>query len=202
MLEQVTPFILFAFVISITPGPTNVMVSATGASHGVRAAAPVILGACLGVVLIILLVGLGLAEPLTAYPDVHHWLAWAGSAWLAVLAWKIANAPVVDQKVLDGRAKPAVGFMGAAVFQLMNPKAWMMAVAVITTFTNAKESLHAQVVLLSLVFLAVAIPSVTVWAFMGAGAGRFLNSRERMILFNRGMGLLLLASIIPTLIKR
>ena len=190
MLSSLLPFMLFAFVASITPGPTNILVLSNSARYGLKAALPIILGACAGAAGLVLLVGSGFGQSLVHWPKVQTAMQWIGIAWLSYLAWQIFSAPTqaLDVAVTD---KP-LGLIGAACLQVINPKTWMMALAVVSVF--AGNGAEHQVLYLSLVFFLIALPYLGAWAVLGAGSGRVLRSPRAMRRFNRCMALLLLGS--------
>ncbi|WP_223463097.1 MULTISPECIES: LysE family translocator [unclassified Pseudomonas] len=186
------PFLLFAFVASITPGPTNILVLSNSARYGWVAAVPIIVGACASAATLVLLVGTGIGSSLTAWPAVQSVMQWAGVAWLSYLAWQIFSTPATAIAARNSEAR--LGWMGAASLQLVNPKTWMMALAVVSVFAGGGEHRAVQVVYLSLVFFLVSLPCLAVWAMLGAGSSRWLRSPRAMQRFNRCMGLLLLGS--------
>jgi threonine/homoserine/homoserine lactone efflux protein len=192
MLSSFMPFMLFAFVASITPGPTNVLVLSNSACYGLRAALPIIFGACAGAAGIVLLVGSGIGQSLMHLPKVQSAMQWAGVAWLSYLAWQIFSAP--PQAVGPQASAKRLGLTGAASLQLINPKTWMMAVAVVSVFAGNGPDRQAQVLYLSLVFFGISLPCLGAWALVGAGSNRLLRSPTAMQRFNRCMALLLLAS--------
>ncbi|AZE55051.1 Transporter, LysE family [Pseudomonas synxantha] len=192
MLSTFVPFMLFAFVSSITPGPTNILVLSNSARYGFKATLPIILGACVGAAGIVLLVGSGVGHSLVQMPKVKTAMQWAGVAWLSYLAWQIFNAaPHAIQA--DATHKP-LGPFGAAALQLINPKTWMMALAVVSVFASHDAQRPNQVVYLSLIFLLISLSCLSTWALLGAGSSRILRSPKAMQRFNRGMALLLLGS--------
>ena len=190
---------LFAFAIatSATPGPNTLMVAASAANNGLRAVVPHVLGIAFGFAAMIWLAGLGLALPLAASPLLHEVVKWAGAAWLAWLAWKIARAGAPG----EGPARPPLGFMGAVMFQWINPKAWMIILAVIPAFTRPGGDLLLEVGVIALVFALVGVPSAGIWGVIGAGAGRLLGQGRGLRAFNIAMAVLMLASLVPTLIN-
>ncbi|WP_223449938.1 MULTISPECIES: LysE family translocator [unclassified Pseudomonas] len=186
------PFLLFAFVASITPGPTNILVLSNSARYGLVAAVPIIFGACASAATIVLLVGSGAGASLTAWPFVQTAMQWIGVAWLSYLAWQIFNAPAEAVTTQDADAR--LGLLGAAGLQLINPKTWMMALAVVSVFAGGGEQRLAHVMVLSLAFFLISLPCLGVWALLGAGSTRWLRSPRSMQRFNRCMALLLLGS--------
>ncbi|AWM92442.1 lysine transporter LysE [Pseudomonas sp. 31-12] len=187
------PFLLFAFVASITPGPTNILVLSNSARFGFKAALPIIFGACASAALIVLLVGSGVGESLSGLPGVQSLMKWAGIAWLSFLAWQIYHAPLSTFTV-DGGKRREFGLWAAASLQLVNPKTWMMAFAVVGVFAGVGDDRQLQIIGLSLAFFLVSLPCLTVWALLGKGANRWLGSAKALRRFNRAMALLLLVS--------
>jgi threonine/homoserine/homoserine lactone efflux protein len=186
------PFLLFAFVASITPGPTNILVLSNSARFGLAAAVPIIFGACASAAILVLLVGTGAGTTLTAWPSLQTFMQWAGVAWLSYLAWQIFRAPA--EAITNASTQARLGLLGAASLQWINPKTWMMALAVVSVFAGAGEDRFAHVMVLSLVFFLISLPCLGVWALLGVGSSRWLRSPRAMQRFNRCMALLLLVS--------
>lgn len=185
---------LFAFVTSVTPGPNNMMLMASGANFGLRRTVPHMMGVALGFVLMALIVGAGLVQVFDAYPVTHTVLKVVSVVYLLWLAWKIANAAAVDAKAEQGQP---ITFLQAAAFQWVNPKAWTMAVGAVTAYAP-DQSLRA-VAIVAVVFGLVNLPSVGSWALIGQQMARLLTSPRRLVLFNRVMAGLLVASLIPVI---
>ncbi|WP_300632960.1 LysE family translocator [Pseudomonas sp.] len=192
MQSTLLPFMLFAFVASITPGPTNILVLNNSARYGFKAALPIVFGACMGASGIVLLVASGVGQSLVRFPAVENAMHWVGSAWLSYLSWQIFNA--APQTMESHSPQKRLGLLGGAGLQLINPKTWMMAFAVVSTFAGDGADRHSHVVLLSLIFLLISLPCLGVWALLGAGYGRVQLSTRAMVYFNRCMGTLLLCS--------
>ncbi|WP_394375489.1 LysE family translocator [Stutzerimonas frequens] len=195
-MSQLLPFMLFAFVASITPGPTNILVLSNSSRFGLGAAVPIILGACSAAALIVLLVGLGAGEWLLRHPQLQQLMSWLGLAWLLYLAWQIARSPA--EPVEAAAAPRRLGALGAAGLQLVNPKVWMMALAVVGVFSGAaadagRYAIHA------LLFFLIALPCLAAWALLGAGAAKLLHSAAHLRRFNYAMALLLVMSALLSL---
>ncbi|MBV9736116.1 MAG: LysE family translocator [Acidisphaera sp.] len=188
-------YIGFAIAASITPGPNNALIAASAANHGVRRALPHVLGIGLGFAAMLGLVAIGLTGSLAAHPRIYTALRLVAVAWLLVLAWQIARTGAPGR----GPARPPLGFFGAALFQWVNPKAWLLAFAAATTWTDPTQPLAPQVVWLAGVFGLVCVPCALFWALLGSGASRLLVSTARLRAFNIGMGVLLVASVLPAL---
>ncbi|BBP59283.1 LysE family translocator [Pseudomonas sp. St316] len=199
-MDQLLPFALFAFVASITPGPTNILVLSHSSRFGLATTVPIILGACAAAALLVLLVGTGLGDVLVRHATIQTLLSWAGIAWLSWMAWQIFSAPaeaIDPDRPVEG---PRLGLAGAAGLQLVNPKTWMMALAVVSVFAGTEADRTVRVLWLSLAFFAISIPCMTVWAYLGRGAARFCRSAVAMGRFNRVMAVMLLVSAWLTLV--
>ncbi|KAA0943354.1 MULTISPECIES: LysE family translocator [unclassified Pseudomonas] len=187
-------FALFAFVSSITPGPNNTMLLASGVNFGFRRSIPHALGISIGFMVLVISVGLGLGEVFKALPWAYRLLRYVGAAYLLYLAWKIATSSPLSDDTDNGR-KPMT-FLGAAVFQWVNPKAWVMALGAITTYTPA-EGYVTNVLVIALVFAVVNLPSVCVWAGCGSGLRNVLRNPRWLRVFNFSMAGLLVLSLYP-----
>jgi threonine/homoserine/homoserine lactone efflux protein len=186
----------FAIAMSITPGPNVLMVAAGAANAGVRATIPHMLGIAIGFGGMLLIVGLGLAGPFAAAPVLHTALKWGGAAWLLVLAWRIARAGAPG----EGPPRPPLGFLGAVLFQWVNPKAWMIALAAIPAFTTPDGDILGQTLMIAGAFALVGLPCTLVWALLGAGASRILRTGRALRGFNIAMAVLLVLSLIPAFV--
>jgi len=195
-LNLLTAFMLFAFVSSITPGPNNTMLLASGVNFGVRRTIPHALGISVGFMVMVLAVGLGLGEVFKAYPLAYAVLRYVGAAYLLYLAWKIATSGPLSS-ALPGARKP-LGFWGAAAFQWVNPKAWVMAVGAITTYAPSQGYLT-NVIVIAAVFALVNLPSVCVWVMFGSALRTVLQDPRWLKLFNWLMAALLVLSLYPLL---
>jgi len=189
------PLAGFIFVSSITPGPNNVMLTASGANFGYQRSVPHMLGISLGATLMLLVVGAGLGALFERLPGLYTVLQWLGAAYLVWLAWKIATAG----RVQAGQARPRpFNFWQAAAFQWVNPKAWLMSVGVVAAYTTP-GAYWASLALGAAVMLVVNYPCISVWTLFGSVIGRWLQSRRALQSFNAVMAALLLLSLYPLL---
>ena len=186
------PLLTFAIAATGTPGPNNIMLTASGANFGYRRSLPHIFGIMIGFPSMVLAVGLGLGQVFTAYPQLHQGLKWVGSGYLLFLAWKIATA--ARPKSATGEAKPFT-FIQAALFQWVNPKAWIMSVAALTAYTTGEGSYVVEAFMVAGVFFAVSFPLISLWCLFGAWIGRWLKSQRALMVFNGIMSALIVASI-------
>jgi threonine/homoserine/homoserine lactone efflux protein len=187
----------FCLTMYITPGPNNVMVASAAAQYGLVATLPHMFGIAIGFAVMFDIVSAGLGSLLFAWPPLLHVLRWVGAAWMTWLAWKIASAAPPAK----GERRRLMGFFGAAGFQWVNPKAWLITVGAATTFLWPHNSLRLQIIWFTVVFLLCGMPCLLVWAWLGSGAGRLLGSPWRLRAFNVTMAALLLTSIIPVLLE-
>jgi threonine/homoserine/homoserine lactone efflux protein len=192
--EQFAALIGFAFVTSITPGPNNMMLIASGANFGFRRSIPHMFGISLGHMAMTVIVGLGLAGIVHAEPRILIVLKWVSVAYLLWLAWKLAHAAAPGEAEATG--KPMT-FLAAALFQWVNPKAWTMSLGAVSAY--AVDPTPATVLLIAAVFAATNLPSVSVWTIAGQQLRRFLTSPGRLAAFNWTMAGLLVLSLIPVL---
>ncbi len=193
-----TVLVVYAFVTSITPGPNNLMLLASGVNFGFVRTIPHMLGIAGGFLSLLLGVGFGLGAVLTAFPSLHLALKVAGGAYLLFLAWRIATSRSMG-RADEGAATRPMSFLEAAAFQWVNPKAWVMAVTAMAVYTNPQAPVL-SVVLVALAFAAVNLPSVSTWAGFGTALRGFLSDPQRLKWFNIGMGVLLAATLWPMLV--
>jgi threonine/homoserine/homoserine lactone efflux protein len=187
----------FAFVTSVTPGPNNMMLLASGVNFGFRRTVPHMLGISAGHSLMVFLVGLGLAGVFKAWPPALTVLKVASVAYMLWLAWKIAHAAAPG----EGRARPQpMTFLQAAAFQWVNPKAWAMALGAVSAYVAVPSPLAYAAV--AGVFAAVNLPSVSVWAGAGQALRRWLETPGRLRAFNWTMAGLLVLSVWPVVMLK
>jgi threonine/homoserine/homoserine lactone efflux protein len=187
---------LFAVVSLITPGPNNTMILTSGVNFGLQRTLPHLLGICIGFGLMQVLVGLGLHALLGRYPVVLELLRYVGGAYMLWLAWKLARSRTAPGEALH-RARP-LGFWGAAAFQWVNPKAWVMCMTAMSAYLPVDAS-AVQVLLLGGLFAVLGVPCVGSWAAFGSGMRKFLQDPLKLRIFNNAMALLLVASLVPML---
>ena len=185
-----------ALVTSISPGPSNVMLLASGVNFGLRRTIPQILGITIGFSTLLVAAGLGLGAVLRAVPSLELALKVLGGAYLLYLAWRIAVARSMAAEASAG-ARPLT-FLESAAFQWINPKAWVVALTVMAVHADPVSPL-VSAVLVAAVFALVNLPSISVWAAFGTAMRGFLADPARLRWFNIAMGLLLAASLWPML---
>lgn len=194
-VDLLLALVVFAFVSSITPGPNNMMLLASGVNFGFRRSVPHMLGIGVGFMVLLLAVGLGLGQLLERYPVIYTALKYAGAAYMLWLAWKIARSGPMANSPSQSAGSP-LNFLGAAAFQWVNPKAWVMAVTAMATYTRPDQHLL-TVIIVTLIFGAVNVPSVSTWTVFGVALKRFLSDPRANRIFNIAMALALVASLWP-----
>ncbi|WP_062230724.1 LysE family translocator [Aureimonas sp. N4] len=187
--------LVYAFVSSVTPGPNNMMLMASGVNFGFRRTIPHMLGIAIGFFVLLLSVGFGLGALLHAVPALQTALKAVSLAYMLWLAWKIATSGAMGEARASGQP---LTFGQAAAFQWVNPKAWAMALVAMGAYTQV-ETPVLSVVLVGTAFALVNLPSVSVWAGFGVALRGFLSEPKRLRIFNIVMGLALVASIWPML---
>lgn len=187
------PVALFVLSTAGTPGPNNIILTATGAQFGYRSALPVVYGVIIGLSSQILLVAAGLGLLFQQWPVLHTVLKVAGGSYLIWLAWKILLSPVQD---LDTKTdeKP-ITLLQMALFQYLNPKTWVMTLSMVAAFSVTGERYWLSVALM--VAVAVLVMNITqnAWAGFGTAIGRLLTSERNRLRFNMLMAALTASSV-------
>ena len=184
----------FAFVTTVTPGPNNLMLMASGANFGFRRTLPHMLGIVGGLSVMALLVGAGLMALFDALPALNLVLKVASVCYLLWLALKIATAAPMAERDADSRP---MTFLQAAAFQWVNPKAWAMCLSAITLYAPDRTLLSVAIV--AGAFAIVCFPAISVWAWLGTVVRQWLSNATRLKVFNITMAALLVASLYPVL---
>ncbi len=193
-MTETVAFLLFAVVAAVTPGPTNIMLTAAGAQAGVLGGLPCLLGVATGMGLMMFVVPLGLGSLVLGHPLVLEALHWGGAVFLLWLAWRIATS---GSRIDSTPARDPVGYLGAAIFQWVNPKSWLVTASAAGTFLGVEAgSPIVQAASLGGLFVLAALPSGFLWLAFGAAVQRILHDGRRRRVFNVAMGALLALSIV------
>jgi threonine/homoserine/homoserine lactone efflux protein len=193
-LDTLIAFLGFAFASSVTPGPNNMMLLASGVNFGLKRTLWHVAGINIGFPVMLLLSGLGLGQVFIRYPSVYTALKVVGIAYMLWLAWKIARSGPVGEA--GGNAGKPMTFLQAAAFQWVNPKAWAMVVGAIAAYT-VPENYTGSLVIITLVYALTGTPGSLIWAAFGAGLRNYLRDPVKVRWFNLIMALLLVASLYP-----
>lgn len=194
----------FALAMAGTPGPNNTMVTASGANYGFMRTLPFIAGITIGVAAIIMVVGTA-GTSVVGDPHVRTVLKWGGFAYLLWLAWKIATArPAIpaERAMTASDDKPFTLVQGA-LFQLINPKLWVMVAGAVVTYGSAANDAGAFGIAMAfgIIFGIATLASTAAWALVGVGAGRVMRTPRRMRLFNGIMAAMLVVSLVPVMLE-
>ena len=187
-------FVLFAAVMYFTPGPNNIMLLSSGLTYGFRRTLPHIAGITIGMAFMIAAVGVGLGTVFIAYPVLQAILKYAGAAYLIYLAVAIATSGAAKSNQ-DNRRGPMT-FWGAAMFQWINVKGWVMVIGTITAYA-AIAAFPWNIVIQTAIVLVVGVLATVAWASFGSALRPLLTSRRMVRAFNIVMALLLLISLFP-----
>ena len=197
-MGQFIPFIIFAFVASITPGPTNVLILSQSARCGFNSVLGLIAGAGVSSAVIVWITGISLGSTLMEYPILQTVMTWAGILLLTWVSWQIYAQSPSDmpnsQREERGYNQARIGLYGGAGLQFINPKTWMMAIAVISVFLPDSPQRNYYAGVYALTFLAISLPCLLLWALLGCGAASIIRTPKQMKIFNSTMALALLLS--------
>ncbi len=185
----------FAFVMAFTPGPNNIMLTASGANFGFVRSIPHMAGVVIGFVILLVVSGGGLGAILVSFPSIQTALKVVGAAYMLWLAWKIANAHGGGQDGANPDARPLT-FLQAAAFQWVNPKGVIIAFGAVALYVRPERAFLDLLILLIVFGLATLLSTVT-WSSFGVALSRVLRDERRARVFNIVMALLLVASIVP-----
>jgi len=187
---------LFAFVMSVTPGPNNIMLLASGAQFGYQKTLPHVFGILVGIAFLLASILLGLGAVIERYPAFYDLLKVLGSVYLFWLAWKITTASTEPTLINNDQAKTKpMSLFGAACFQFVNPKAWAMCVGSVSTFTLSGEQYIESGLWIMLCFAVNGFIAISLWAYLGVGIAQRLTTTKRKKRFNYTMGAMTVATL-------
>lgn len=192
-LETIHALLLFLISSAFTPGPNNMMIAASGANFGYRRSFPHILGVTFGFPAMLAAMALGLAQIFSTWPYLHAVLRYVGAAYMLYLAFRIATATGLGK--IDETARP-LGFLEAALFQWVNPKAVLFALSALATFTTPGGDFLTETTILTGLAILVSFSSITTWCLFGITIGRALRTSLHLRIFNLTMAALLVLSIL------
>jgi threonine/homoserine/homoserine lactone efflux protein len=192
MAGELLALIGFAFVSSVTPGPNNLMLWASGTEFGFRRAVPHIVGTAVGLGIMALGVAAGLGALVTAVPAVSVGMKIAGSVYLLYLAWQVAGARGLNPSAV---ARPLT-MTQAAAFQVVNVKAWIFAIGAMTTFRPADLPVAQGGLLVAAIMVVVILPTAGIWAAAGSTLGQVLAGGRRLRIVSLVLAGLLAATVV------
>lgn len=194
-LTTFAALLVFSFVSSVTPGPNNIMLFASGVNFGFRATVPHWIGVSFGFGILLAAVGAGVGGVLAIYPQVFVGMKIVGAAYMLWLAWRIANAGPPETGEVGARP---MTFLQAVAFQWVNIKAWIMAVVAMSAYTGeGNYAINVGIVVAT--FALLNLPTIALWIVSGMAIRRFLQNPRALRAFNLTMALALVASLWPML---
>lgn len=194
-LDVYLSLLSFMLVSTVTPGPNNVLLFASGLNFGMKRTLPLILGIGNGFAFLLLCVGLGLGQVLEIFPFAFTAIKIFGAAYMLYLAWKIANSGPLQ--IGEGKARP-MRYFEAALFQWVNPKAWVVTVVMASTFTD-KDNYYVTLAVVVATVGILNLPTISTWAVFGTGMKQFLSDPKKLRIFNIVMAVALVLSLWPML---
>ena len=181
------PYATYSFIMCITPGPNNVMLTASGANFGFRRTVPHLLGVFAGFAVQLIAVSAGLGALFTKWPVLQTMLQWVGAAYLLWLGWKLVRSG----EIAEGKAAEPITFLQAAAFQFVNPKAWVMSLGSVSLFLPQGMSIVLATAYLSSMMLVINLPCLAVWALFGSSLRGVLTRPTPRLAFNVSMAVAL-----------
>ena len=182
--------LIYSLVMSITPGPNNLLLATSGLAYGFKRTLPALVGTLAGIGMLFVISGAGVGAIVLANPQAQVVLRAFGAAYLAYLALRLWRASTIP----DAERRSPLRIWHAAAFQFINPKAWMMTVTAVSLYVAAGPTYWATLAVVSATFLIVSIPSIAIWAGFGAAMKSALREPSRVKLFNRAMAVLTILS--------
>ena len=192
---MILSIVSFGMASTMTPGPNNMMLMSSGLTFGYKQTIPHALGVNFGFPVMVICVGLGVGRLFEAFPFVYFILKIAGIGYLLWMAWHIANTKGSLDKE-NAKDKPFT-FWQAALFQWINPEAWVMAITSTAAFITDHRVASVQVVIISSIFFLCAIVSTNSWSLGGVLLKRFIQNERLVRLFNIAMAILIVGSVLP-----
>ena len=199
----------FTFLVSIasftlatvmTPGPNNIMMLSSGLNFGYKKSIPHMLGVALGFPIMVICVGMGINIIFKIFPLAYDIMKIIGFIYLIWMAWQIANSSVEIKENENKNNKPFT-FIQIVLFQWINPKAWIMAVTAISSFTVPNEDIFMQVIVIAFIYLLSGLISTNTWTLGGVFIKKLLKNKKTVRIFNITMAILLVMSIIPVMFE-
>ncbi len=184
------PFATYSFVMSITPGPNNVMLTASGATFGFRRTVPHMVGISVGFGIELLAVCAGLGAIFTRWPDLQTVLRWVGALYLLYLGVRmLGSGPATN-----GVTTRPVTFLEAALFPFLNPKAWVMTITAASIFLPHELGVFAAAAYMLGIMVIMNFPCIAVWSLFGSSLRKFLERPASRMGFNAAMAVALAAT--------
>ena len=194
-MTQLLPMMMYCFVMSITPGPNNLMLTASGANFGYRLTLPQVMGCVMGNVALTMVACNGLGQLFVAWPPAQAILRTVGALYLLWLAWRLAQA-----RLGDAQALRPLTFLEGVMFQAFNPKSWIRAITLAAVFMPAGANPLTAGLAISLIGGAIGFPCISMWALFGVAMRGVLADPRRQRVFNLAMAAALVFLAIEILV--
>ena len=197
----------FTFVLSIvsftlatvlTPGPNNIMMLSSGLNFGYKRTLPHMMGVAFGFAFMVVCVGMGINIIFDTFPFVYDIMKVVGFIYILWMALQIANSSV---DIKENKNSKPFTFIQIVLFQWINPKAWIMAITAISSFTVLNHDMFTQVLVIAFIYLLSGFISTNTWTLGGVFLKKLLKNKKAVKIFNIFMALLLVASIIPVIFE-
>lgn len=189
---------LFAVATCVTPGPNNVMLMSSGVNFGFGRTLRHVIGINIGFPFMLIAVGFGAGALFHEHPKLYTVLQLAGAMYMVFLAYQIATTRKVD---FNATSSKPMGIVNAALFQWINPKAWVVSIGAVLAYTSSSGAFATQVLLIALIFFVCGAPCSLLWVLFGRYLRRFLARPNALRIFNITMSLLLVGSLVPTIFE-
>ena len=189
---------LFAVATCVTPGPNNVMLMSSGVNFGFGRTLRHVIGINIGFPFMLIAVGFGAGTLFHEHPKLYTALQLAGALYLLFLAYQIATTPAVD---FNATSSKPMGIVNAALFQWINPKAWVVSIGAVLAYTSTSGAFATQILLIALIFFVCGAPCSVLWVLFGRYLRKFLARPKALRIFNVAMSLLLVGSLVPTIFE-
>ena len=193
MDQNLQALLLFTISVAFTPGPNNLMITASGANFGFWRSLPHMMGVTMGFPIMLIAMAVGLLQLFETWPALHVILRYAGAIYMIYLAYRIATATSIGKATSAGSP---LSFLEAVLFQWINPKAVINVLSILTLFTTTNGNFVKEVTYLALVTLFVTLASISTWCIFGISIGHLLKTPRTLRAFNLGMAIALIASLI------
>jgi len=185
----------FTMATVMTPGPNNIMMLSSGLTFGYKKTIPHMMGVAIGFPLMVIAVGLGIGVIFQSFPIVYQVLKYLGISYLLWMAYKIAKSN--DSYENKNQITKPFTFIQAALFQWLNPKAWIMAITSTSSFIVSNENVYIQVLIISFIYFLSGIISTNTWTLGGVFLNKFIKNKKSVKIFNTTMAIFIVLSVIP-----
>jgi threonine/homoserine/homoserine lactone efflux protein len=178
----------FSIVMSISPGPVNIIIVTSGINHGFKKTFSFISGATIGFTLLLFLLAIGLKSILDLYVDFLFYVEIIGSSFIVYMGYKIATS--LGEISIENKENKIPTFYNGFLLQWLNPKAWIACISGVSMFVNSDKTLFIFV----LIYFVVCYLCLSFWGILGQKIAMFLSTNIRLRIFNMIMGSILIFS--------